>query len=147
MRLVILLVLLPVHLVFAQGEDNFLFFGNRGVVDFNSGVPVVNRQNPKNRLIGGAGYYPNGFGIQAGISDSQGKLRFFVHYRDYGLNEDYRSISKVFDSSGYEMPHGNIDMRLNSSRSNESPLLYPGRVVLISILYFIPEMVVYCTVL
>lgn len=122
---IILSILLPVHAIYGQGEDNVWLFGAGLAVDFSSGAPVVKRNSPKNQRTGGPGYYPQLWGIQAGICDPNGKLRFFVHYSNFGTLTDYRTLPKVFDSSGYAMPHGNIDMRLNSRYVNFSPLIVP----------------------
>jgi gliding motility-associated-like protein len=130
-RIAVLLLLLwfpPAASVWAQGEENLWFFGEAHVVDFSGGTPAV-AANPPRSQQGRAfpGYYPDWFGLQAAVCDPAGNLRFFVHVRsNASIATQYRKDPKIFDATGYSMPHGDINAAETSgSGTAESPMIVP----------------------
>jgi gliding motility-associated-like protein len=130
-RTIIILVLCwlpPAASSWAQGEENLWFFGEGHVVDFSGGAPVV-AANPPASQQGTVypGYYSRRFGLQAGICDAAGNLRFLMHIRSNASTaQQYRHDPKIFDATGYSMPHGDINAALTSGDDNaETPLILP----------------------
>jgi|GEM_PF-545321 len=129
-RTVIILLLcwfLPAASLWAQGEENLWFFGEGHVVDFSGGAPALAANPPASQSgIAYPGYYTRRFGLQAGICNAAGNLRFLVHIRsNVSIAQQYRRDPKIFDATGYSMPHSDINAALTGDGSAESPLILP----------------------